>query len=66
MRKDPNKCFMCSSRRCRERIVSEDGGYDEVACQTHKKALYKDSDDKAPGETKRFISSTGCLSRGAT
>lgn len=60
MRKD--QCKFCNSRRCHYRIVScNDNGkiYDEVACSKHTHELDKDSDEKAPGVMKLFLSVCG-------
>lgn len=65
MRKE--QCLFCKSRKCYERVVSsEDGGktYDEVACRKHAEKLREDSDVRAPGVMKYFISSTGTMRRG--
>lgn len=37
MRKD--KCLFCNSKNCIIRIASEDGKYDEIACEKHKEQL---------------------------
>ena len=64
--KRKNECLFCTSRSCYERVVSGDKTYDEIACPTHLKDLYKHSDLKAPGVLKNFISSTGKLRRGTS
>ena len=65
--KRKDECIACKSRGCYERVVSsEDNGrvYDEVACVEHVQNLRSDSDIKAFGVLKHFISSTGRQQRG--
>ena len=67
MKKRKDECLFCTSRSCYERVVSsEDDGqtYDEISCDKHIKDLHKDSDNRAPGIMKYFISSTGKQKRG--
>lgn len=64
MKKRKNECLFCTSRKCRDRIYSKDLSYDEVACDKHANRLYDHAGLTAPGVLKRFISSTGPLSRG--
>ena len=62
--KRKNECLFCTSRKCYDRIVTKGGTYDEVACRKHSNGLYDHAGLTAPGVLKRFISSTGPLSRG--
>lgn len=39
MRKD--KCLFCNSKNCTIKITSEDGTYNEIACEKHKEQLKK-------------------------
>ena len=61
MKKRPNECLFCTSRRCYVHIYSSDAGktYNEIACQKHTKELYKDADERAAGVLKRFCESSG-------
>lgn len=63
-----DECLFCKKRSCYERVVSTDGGktYDEVACRDHIRDLHKDSDAKAPGIMKHFITSTHKLRRNSS
>ena len=62
--KRKDECIFCKSRMCYERVVSFDKTYDEISCFNHIKELHKDSDIKALGIMKHFISSTGKIKRG--
>lgn len=44
MRKD--KCLFCNSKNCIIRIASEDGKYDEIACEKHKEQLKQHASNK--------------------
>ena len=37
-------CKFCNSRKCKTRIVTDDGKYDEVACDHHIGDLERDAD----------------------
>ncbi len=64
MKHRKDECIVCFSRKCYERVVSQDKSYDEISCIHHIKELYEHSDKTAPGVMKRFISSTGKQKRG--
>jgi hypothetical protein len=67
MTKRKDECLFCSSRSCKERIVtSTDKGkaYDEIACIKYVKDLYAHSDKTVPGTERIFRSSTGNQRRG--
>lgn len=59
-----NECLFCRSRFCYERVLSDDGTYDEIACKKHVTKLYEHSDEVAPKIMKTFISSTAIQKRG--
>lgn len=69
MKKRPNECLFCSSRKCHEHIYSgNDNGatYNEIACMKHRKDLHRHSERTAPGVMRVFVSSTGLLNRRCT
>jgi len=65
MKKRPNECLFCTSRKCYTHIYSSDGGktYNEIACQRHVNELYEHSDKMAAGVLKRYCTSTGTRDR---
>jgi len=67
MNKRKDECLFCKSRKCYERVVTNDDdgkAYDEIACIDHVKDLYKHSDEDVPKVMRIFSSSTGRQKRG--
>lgn len=62
--KRPNECLFCASRRCCNRIVTRDGAYDELACQSHGRQLAAHADEALNGAMRMNCSTTGHYRRG--
>lgn len=58
------RCAFCDNRNCKERVFSENGIFDEVACRKHLSYLHRLSDIMMPGVVKVFSSSTDGQRRG--
>lgn len=62
MRKD--KCLFCNSKNCIIRIASEDGKYDEIACEKHKEQLKQHASNKMKDKELVVKETTGPQKRG--
>lgn len=56
---------MCSSRKCRYRIHTEDLSFDELACPKHSKDLERHADKVlgSPGKIRNHLTSSSELQR---
>lgn len=55
-----DQCLFCNRTRCNSRVVCDEYGYDEVACNFHKQELYAHADKTLPpGINRRHITSSG-------